>query len=166
MVDSERQLCLPGGFSHFMGTVFFLGFLFQSFDFAWLWVCICYILEPPIYGYSSLSQDGRGLWVADTHYEVIPAPLTSKELFCTCVVMEVTLTLRMRNGLCLLLGGAWAQPPPSSCFYRVSAIMDFCPQGRNCSAWCHPSPASVPVWVQRSWETRRDDAVVLARVTQ
>ena len=90
---------------------------------------------------------------------------TSKELFCICVVMEVTLTLRTRNIWSFISYWGRAQPPSSSCFYRVSAIMDFCPQEKLFSG-SHLSPASIPVWVQRetsvrSGETRRDDAIVL-----
>ena len=69
---------------------------------------------------------------------LLPFLFTSKELFCICVVMEVTLTLRMRNIWSFISYWGRAQPPSSSCFYRVSAIMDFCPQERNCSVWISP----------------------------
>ena len=69
---------------------------------------------------------------------LLPFLFTSKELFCICVVMEVTLTLRMRNIWSFISYWGRARPPSSSCFYRVSAIMDFCPQERNCSVWISP----------------------------
>ena len=55
----------------------------------------------------------------------MPPPfLTSKEPFCTCVVREVSLTLRMRNIWYFISYLGKAQPCPSSCFYGVSVCME------------------------------------------
>ena len=55
-----------------------------------------------------------------------PLPfLTSREPFCACVVGEVSLTSRIRNMWSFIFYLGRAQPPPSSCFYGVSAIMEF-----------------------------------------
>ena len=92
---------------------------------------------PPTCACSSLSQDGlqrRGLWVTDiTHYEVTtPLPLlTSKEPFCACIVGEVFLTSRTRNRWPFISYLDRAQPPPSSCFYGVSTIMEFLSTGEK-----------------------------------
>ena len=55
----------------------------------------------------------------------MPPPfLTSKEPFCTCVVREVSLTLRLRNIWYFISYLGKAQPCPSSCFYGVSVCME------------------------------------------
>ena len=73
-----------------------------SSGFLWPIILICLVQSPYLVylrvlpcAHASLSQDGfysRGLWVISiTYYGVVPTPfLTSKELFCTCVVGEVS----------------------------------------------------------------------------
>lgn len=73
------------------------------------------------------------------HYEVIPAPFDLQgELFCICVVMEVTLILRMRNGLFSShLGRLSSLLQYHPAFIEFLLLWIFGPERRNCSAWCH-----------------------------
>ena len=70
------------------------------------------------------------------------ALLTSNESFCACS-QKVVLTSRMKNMWFFYLLGR-AQPPPSSCFFGISAIVEFLStRGKLLSPGAQLSPASI-----------------------
>ena len=72
-----------------------------------------------------------GLWFPARNWGDTPSLLTSIEPFCACVVGTVSLTLRMRNIWSFISYLGKAQPPPSSSFYGVSAIIEFLSTGEK-----------------------------------
>ena len=114
-------------------------------------------LLPSVHAHRLAKMDyqQRGLWVGWHHvlYGDTPSLLTSKEPFCACVV-SFSLTSRMRNKWSLLSYLARAQPPPSSCFYGVSATVkgnasSHIHGARNITAICDSGPPNVNFWIQK-----------------
>ena len=71
---------------------------------------LCALVSQPRWFYQ------RGSWVAD-----VSSLFELQEPFCVRVVEEVSLTLRVGNMWSFISYLGRAQPPPSSCFYGVSA---------------------------------------------
>ena len=72
-----------------------------------------------------------GHWFPARNWGDAPSLLTSIEPFCACVVRKVSLTSRMRKIWSFISYLGKAQPPPSSSFYGVSAIIEFLSTGEK-----------------------------------
>ena len=114
----------------------------QSFWFAWFRVRIWYI-SGSSHVCICISYYQRGLGVVSiTYYGVAPPPfLTSKELFCACVVGEVPWLQEWE--ICGFLSSIWTGPSLLSwlsCYFRLGVSVHreqtptVCPWGQSISS--------------------------------
>ena len=98
--------------------------------------------------------------------DALPLFLTSEEPFYTCVVGEVSLTTRMRTMYYFISYLGRAQPPSSSCFYGVSAILEILfTEGGKCSAWGPCISYLSRVWIGSSSQRSKSQTLILDIIT-
>lgn len=145
--ETEREPCALG---LVMGTVF-LGFLWLV-----IWLCLAWVHVWPASG--SLWVCVHLLATLDSSTRVsgkltgsimvgCPLPsLTPEEPFCTCVVWEVSLTLRRRNVWSLHLLAKQDSAPPCSCHNFFLEVFVQRGQIPGAQPGAHLSPASVATY--------------------
>ena len=100
--EEEGDMCFRGGLNHLYRKSPSGLPLANHLALSSLESTFCLTQGPLLYARASFSQHGlscQGLYKVDRmYYGLMPIPyLTPEEPFCDCVVLEVSLTSRMRN---------------------------------------------------------------------